>query len=658
MHNIKEKSKMNVLSMKINIPYKWLVLLSYLYMIIPISIFFVGYLKIGIGILFTVVIFGGLYFAMKEYDSMGKLEINIVHLAVLILLLLGWIYMSGIGGWTYQRWDWHGRNAVLHDLIDYTWPVVYPETGNALVYYFIYWMVPAVAGKLAGWACANFILFLWSFLGIFLAVLNICYLLRAKSGKDIFKIALIFIFWGGLNLVGYAYTFYVVNGYHGIMPFTAGFEWPINGYQYTPNNALIEWVFNQSIVPLMAMPLYLSNRKIEILAFLGLCVLPFAPLPFVGLFLIFVAIACVDSVQFIKEKKFAELIKKVFSIANIAAVLSIFICFLAFFSCNTATNGSAGVGGIGLYTPLEQFGLEDLQLLIIFCILEFGVYSILLFDENKKEPLYWVSSISLVFIPLIRIGAGKDFCMRASIPALTILMILVMKYILKAYKKSVRYIVMVVFLVIAGLSSVADWAGAIKAVWQNDGKPVLADDLKTFTDKMPTDTSSDTDLINFVATNPYDTVFFKYLAKGKTEEQVLADKEATATYLKENGLVLCSGVYSVSPVGETVSLDTDGRELYLTEEGTCNIATAHSDYRFYFSDYAVGLGLPSDSECEDAQASVSKRNNTEAQLWNIEQENDYYYIKHGDYYLTYVDGDCRLGLYNGTQNQRWKITRR
>ena len=46
-------------------------------------------------------------------------------------------------------------------------------------------------------------------------------------------------------------------------------------------------VYNQVIAVWVAVPLFLEKKKIENLAFLGLCVFPFAPIPFVGIFIIF-----------------------------------------------------------------------------------------------------------------------------------------------------------------------------------------------------------------------------------------------------------------------------------------------------------------------------------------------------------------------------------
>jgi hypothetical protein len=71
-----------------------------------------------------------------------------------------WVALSGIGGFGLQNWDFNFRNAVLHDLVDYSWPVVYPQ-GRILLYYFTYWLPAALAGKIFGWFGANIFLFVW-----------------------------------------------------------------------------------------------------------------------------------------------------------------------------------------------------------------------------------------------------------------------------------------------------------------------------------------------------------------------------------------------------------------------------------------------------------------------------------------------------------------
>lgn len=129
----------------IRISSKKLVLLAYCYMVIPIIIFFVGWLKIGIGIVLSFVLLFGLYhFIKKRYEKDEYFFIEAKSICIMLALVCIWVFLSGVGGYFCQRSDLHWRNAVFRDLIDYSWPVIYPETGNALVYYYIYWMLPEI----------------------------------------------------------------------------------------------------------------------------------------------------------------------------------------------------------------------------------------------------------------------------------------------------------------------------------------------------------------------------------------------------------------------------------------------------------------------------------------------------------------------------------
>lgn len=63
----------------------------------------------------------------------------------------------------------------------------------------------------------------------------------------------------------------------------------LGGYQYTPNTGLMKWVFNQTIVPWLLTTLFLLHKDdISVYAYIGVLMLPYGPLPFVGIFLIMV----------------------------------------------------------------------------------------------------------------------------------------------------------------------------------------------------------------------------------------------------------------------------------------------------------------------------------------------------------------------------------
>ena len=64
----------------------------------------------------------------------------------------------------------------------------------------------------------------------------------------------------------------------------------------------------------------------------------------------------------------------------------------------------------------------------IFCFFMFGFYALLLFKENRKNYLYWITIAALSVYPRFSMGLYNDFTMRTSIPALFVLMILILHF--------------------------------------------------------------------------------------------------------------------------------------------------------------------------------------------------------------------------------------
>ena len=67
-----------------------------------------------------------------------------------------------------------------------------------------------------------------------------------------------------------------------------------------------------------------------------------------------------------------------------------------------------------------------LMLYILFLLLEVGLYAFVIYPLQKENMLYWISLITLAVCPVLHIGSGQDFCLKASIPALFVLMLLLM----------------------------------------------------------------------------------------------------------------------------------------------------------------------------------------------------------------------------------------
>lgn len=643
----------------IRISGKKLAILAYCYMILPIIIFFIGWLKIGIGITLSAVLLFGLYhFIKRRYEKDEYFFIEAKSISIMLALVCLWVFLSGVGGYFCQRSDLHWRNAVFRDLIDYSWPVIYPETGNALVYYYIYWMLPALVGKVLGWATANLFLFLWTVMGIFISMLLLCKTLKVYSTKKVLTICVIYVFWSGLNIIGMTYMAMRGYGSGGILG--GGFGWPdyVSGIQYTPNNALLEWVFNQTIVPWVAVSLFLHDKRIDNLAYLGLCMLAFAPLPFVGFFVIALAWASTQMIPLVKRKEYTYLLKTIFSVPNISAVLSIFTVFLLFFTCNTAVNGSAGVGGIGLYIEPEKFTGEHLKTLLLFYCIEFLCYSFLCYKEYKKDVIFYVINISLLIFPLIRVGTGRDFCMRASIPALFILMVMVMNKICAMQQEilSLRSALLIAVISVSSLSAVGDWAWSFSQIKNSGVYPIWADDIVTLSNKNLEDAAG----INFLVQAPDKYIFFKYLTKEKSQKAYDIDFSISKEFRQQHGLSLGAGRYDILPkLDHSLELVADDMKILLGNDNKSSVVSALNEgkYKIFFNEYQVALDVPDGLIDDYGSASGGTPWDTESQKWILEELEGFYMICFQDYALTYDlnTGTVNMTLKTGADNQLWSF---
>ncbi len=154
----------------------WLIKFSLGYLLLPFIIFCLTFLKIWIG--FPIILLLG-WITLRIWKQKGACGVvsgmSKRDLIVGLVILGFWVFLSGIGGFAFQNQDHFARNAIFKDLINFNWPVYYPESenlltnsSNALIYYVGYWLPAALFGKLFGWQVANIVLFIWTLLGVFL----------------------------------------------------------------------------------------------------------------------------------------------------------------------------------------------------------------------------------------------------------------------------------------------------------------------------------------------------------------------------------------------------------------------------------------------------------------------------------------------------------
>ena len=178
-------------------------------------------------------------------------------------------------------------------------------------------------------------------------------------------------------------------------------------------------------------------------------------IPFVGM-MPFMAYFAIRNIRVRKIKGVRQnvlaLIKSVVSYENLMlgfliGVLSFLFLFGNTSIAETSTKKTS-------YAP-EVFVMQYLMTILFEVAIYFGV----IYKYQKKNPLFYISFAWFLICPLIKVGSGEDFCMRASIPAQVILFLLVAQSLMTAYQEKNRR-----FLVILGVLIVISSFTAIHEV--------------------------------------------------------------------------------------------------------------------------------------------------------------------------------------------------
>jgi hypothetical protein len=416
---------------------KYLQRISIVYLTFPFLLFLFGWLRLSIAIPISLIIIFTLYQLLKQ-SPISNLQSPITNYQLLLPITFAWLFFSGLGGYAFQNWDHHWRNAVFHDLINFNFPVYYsqPESGpvKMLVYYVGYWLPSALVGKFFGWGIANLFLFLWSWLGIILVTLQLANFLKTSP----IKTTLLLIFFSGLDTLG---VLFFPQEYPTLFPPVTHLEIWSGNLQYSSFTTQLFWVFNQAIPAWLCIMLIMESNILlfekreqapaQIFVW-SLCFF-FAPLASIGLFPYLL-------IEIFKNINIKSLFKRINSPILLSSII-IFLLSYFFFSANTA----AQTRGFQ-FIPFTEF--------IFFFLLEGGILWLLLAPIKYRDPRWIVTGVLLIIIPFIQIGSGRDFVMRASIAPLFYLMILTAETIFSTNISKQLRITLYALLIIGALTPI------------------------------------------------------------------------------------------------------------------------------------------------------------------------------------------------------------
>lgn len=505
MDNAEKSSFVQNTSQTNNIKSKLPIGVSYLFLAIPMYIFMFGWLKLPLALIMAVILSFGIYKAWKDAPEMDVSIIsgkNSPKFLIILLLAVLWVYLSGIGGYSYQNYDHMWRNAVLENLVSNDWPVIITDTGGyfenpvALIYYFALWLPAACIGKIFGLAAAHIFLYLWCVTGITLFFT----LISGINKKVSIWLILAFIFFSGLDVIGD----FILHNSSGYIWFGNNHieNWAV-GFQMSSFTTQLFWVYNQAIPAWIITALLLYQKNNRSIIFIYSFSFMFCTLPAIGLLPI---IGCIGIVRIIKtyqgSKTSKENIKTIcteaLSFQN--AVSGVLIALMSYLFLRSNSTGNSGFRA----TDMERLTMSYL----IFILLEFLIYYFAIYKTQKKEPLFWTTLFTLLIVPMISFGPHVDFVMRASIPSLVVLFLNIADSIKKNNESGNKKAnIIITMLLIAG--SFTAYHEIVRSVSKtiehssNSEIAIIADEINLYEDGARN---------NFFG-EYQDSFFFKYLAK-------------------------------------------------------------------------------------------------------------------------------------------------
>ena len=412
----------------IRISYKSFFILAVTYLTLPVLIFFLGYLKIWLGIIFSAVLVFAIFLAVKDcmkgpdgntLELKNDISFPLSFIIAAVIFAIFVTITNGVGEYTWGPFDHAYRRAIFNDLINYKWPIIYdpntqtnPEVieilklnGNqGFVYYFTYWLPAAIVGKLFGFTVGNIALIIWNSLGIFITLIGMCKYVKKASYGTFFM----YLCFSGLDVIPY-----YINQIH---PYD-GWAW-LEGWvpfvSFISNFNNLENVYNQAIPCYLIVTLILLSKNNRHLGFTSSLMFAYSPWATIGILIPALARLLSGDLKSSDKKKN---LKNIFSINNLIVPVLMLFVFGAFYG---AKSGALHMQGF-LWEFYDGNILKFIIVYILLFIIEVLPSFAFVVKGHKKDPMLWSAIAVLLILPFYFMSEGNNLVMRGSMPALFIL---------------------------------------------------------------------------------------------------------------------------------------------------------------------------------------------------------------------------------------------
>ena len=471
--------------------------ISFIYLSISLVIFIAGWYNP----IFATISLLALFFILKNIFSDktdDKIIISKDHLIIISIISITWVILSGIGGFFWQEYnDWQVRNAIMHDLINFSYPVMYANN-TSFVYYFGFILPPALIGKLALFLHCNaylafnisniFSIFYYSF-GIFLISLYFIKNTNAEGQKTIAAIAVLILF-AGLNIFLFKrpYNFDIDYDWHPPYMWICGMRSMMN----VPHVAVPIW--------LVAMLFWHNKQDITYYGIYILFILFFCPQILLLFGLYFIPCTIHEVIE--NRSNIKMLFRKIFDIKNLLSFLVLIPPIVLFYKSNYISNSD--------FLFFNQIN-ENFYYALLWNVI---IYAILIFYNYYKDIFFLLTVFCLTILPMPAISTRYDFAAKAIIPLYLIFSVYIAEFLLSNINKVIKYILTIVLI----LGSLTPIQIIHKNLQLGNMYPTLIvkDDLKTFDGKFDENILKWQGFwrnINYACFNPKKYFFWKYIAK-------------------------------------------------------------------------------------------------------------------------------------------------
>ena len=389
----------------------WAEAAALLYVSLPALIFFAFFVRLAIAIPACSLIAACWYALIRKTQWVSPLRIS-QQTVYMLALSIAWLFLAGNLGWIQQNLDWIKHYSILNYLGSHPWPATIKVdglSGEWAIRYSIGWyLVPAFVIKYFWLPYPKIISGIWSVIGVFLFFRMLIDILPNK--RAVFIAPLIFMLFSGADIIGTAIThFQVLLTYH--------IEWWDGWIEYGSNMTSMFWVPQHAIPTWIGIALMIrQTQRATILPYLALyfsAVCLWSPFSAIGL--------APFALVLLRQYGFREIVLDWRPIASIALVAAPIFFYLTA-DAGSMPHGPMWVGDNryvwkgGPWFSAGSFAL--------FCLIEFALPAVILLLVPKfRQPFILVAIVSLLLIPLYRVGAFNDFGMRTSIAGLAVLSI-------------------------------------------------------------------------------------------------------------------------------------------------------------------------------------------------------------------------------------------